>query len=495
MSTIFSTIADINYSLDNRTSCSIQRAENCDSISITSEKDLCKISSVLVSSTNCFPYFKKGLRVACHNINRLLNKLDQLKLFLVNDSPSLDVYCLSETFLTGTINNSCLCIDGYTFVRKDRLNKRGGGLIMYVRDGISYKRRKDLEGHIETLCIEIKYSNRSILLTSVYRPPNNDSDSIQHWLSNMEESMYKIYSENKPTILMGDINIDIMSDKKDKLQESWISLTTNIQLNQIIKEPMRVTNTSETLIDHIYVSDDLPVLYSSPIKYSISDHFPVFAVFKMTNIDYNKNDGRHKTIMSDLQNAPWLTNGAENISMDQYLQSFISTFTKIIDKHLPLVTKRIKRPKQPEWISNNILLAINKRENAKKNKDEQNYKYRRNEATKLIRDAKNELYSESIKLYKYDPKKLCKVFNELNNKCNFFKNNKTITYENKTFTEDADIANTFNKYFTSVSEKYLNKEKSLSPNLKKLEAFITTKLPKENIFNIPYITEDRGFCL
>ena len=108
--------------------------------------------------------------------------------------------------------------------------------------------------------------------------------------------MYKMYSENKPTILMGDINIDIMSDKKDKLQESWISLTTNIQLNQIIKEPTRVTNTSETLIDHIYVSDDLPVSYSSPIKYSISDHFPVFAVFKMTNIDYNKNDGRHKTI-------------------------------------------------------------------------------------------------------------------------------------------------------------------------------------------------------
>ena len=345
--------------------------------------------------------------MACHNINRLLNKLDQLKLFLVNDSPSLDVYCLSETFLTETINDSYLCIDGYTFVRKDRLNKRGGGLIMYVRDGISYKCRKDLERPIETLCIEIKYSNRSILLTSVYRPPNNDSDSIQHWLSNMEESMYTIY------ILMGDININIMSDKKDKLQESWISLTTNIQLNQIIKEPTRVTNTSETLIDHIYVSDDLPVLYSSPIKYSISDHFPVFAVFKMTNIDYNKNDGRHKTItyrkynnfnsatfLSDLQNAPWLTNGAENISMDQYLQSFISTFTKIIDKHLPLVTKRIKRPKQPEWISNNILLAINKRENAKENKDEQNYKYWRNKATKLIRDARKEYYSESIKLYK-----------------------------------------------------------------------------------------------
>ena len=119
-----------------------------------------------------------------------------------------------------------------------------------------------------------------------------------------------------------------------------------------------------------------------------------------------------------------------------------SQWINIIDKHLPLVTKRIKRPKQPEWISNNILLAINKRENAKKNKDEPNYKYWRNEATKLIRDAKKEFYSESIKLYKNDPKKLCKVFNELNNKSNFSNNIKTITYENKTFTNDADIANT-----------------------------------------------------
>ena len=48
--------------------------------------------------------------MACHNINRLLNKLDQLKLFLVNDSPSLDVYCLSETFLAETINDSYLVL-------------------------------------------------------------------------------------------------------------------------------------------------------------------------------------------------------------------------------------------------------------------------------------------------------------------------------------------------------------------------------------------------
>ena len=44
-----------------------------------------------------------------------------------------------------------------------------------------------------------------------------------------------------------------------------------------------------------------------------------------------------------------------------------------------------------------------------------------------------------------------------------------------------------------MSGKYLNKEKSLSPNLNKLEAFISTKLPKGNIFNIPCITQDLVF--
>ena len=79
--------------------------------------------------------------MACHNINRLINELDQLKLFLVNDCPSLDIYCLSETFLAETIIDSYISIDGYTSVRKDRLNKKEGGLLMYILEGISYKQR------------------------------------------------------------------------------------------------------------------------------------------------------------------------------------------------------------------------------------------------------------------------------------------------------------------------------------------------------------------
>ena len=51
-----------------------------------------------------------------------------------------------------------------------------------------------------------------------------------------------MYLENKPTILMGDINIDLLSEKVDRLRTSWIRLATALDLNQKIKTPTRETD-------------------------------------------------------------------------------------------------------------------------------------------------------------------------------------------------------------------------------------------------------------
>ena len=83
------------------------------------------------------------------------------------------------------------------------------------------------------------------------------------------------------------------------------------------------------------------------------------------------------------------------------------------------------------------------------------------------------------------------VFKELNHQTKNVVNITSIMYNNKTFTRAADIANIFNKHFTSVAEKYLNDtaNKSHSPNLILLKEFIKQKLRKENIFKIPLMTE------
>ena len=53
---------------------------------------------------------------------------------------------------------------------------------------------------------------------------------------------------------------------------------------------------------------------------------------------------------------------------------------------------------------------MNTRDNARKMKDEAEYKLWRNKTTFLIREAKNNFYSESIKRYKTNPKMLANVF-------------------------------------------------------------------------------------
>ena len=64
--------------------------------------------------------------------------------------------------------------------------------MIYIRNGINFHRRHDLEDKfIEMICIEIKYSNKSILLSTVYRPPDNDGDSIQNWINLMEHHYTK----------------------------------------------------------------------------------------------------------------------------------------------------------------------------------------------------------------------------------------------------------------------------------------------------------------
>ena len=192
----------------------------------------------------------------------------------------------------------------------------------------------------------------------------------------MESSLYRMYSENKPTILLGDINIDLLSEKVDKLKTSWIELTTAMGLTQIIKTLTRETDNTKTLIDHIYVNNDLPVLHSVPINYGISDHFPVFAVpnlknnSKISNKTHKQMSYRtYKTFnpdasIADLQTMPQTNINTTSHTTDECLESFPCTFSNIINTHLPHVTKRIKRPKQSTWITKDILLSMNKRDNS-----------------------------------------------------------------------------------------------------------------------------------
>ena len=71
-------------------------------------------------------------------------------------------------------------------------------------------------------------------------------------------------------ILLWDFNTDLLKPNK-----SWLQKLENYNLYQLISTLTRVTATSKTLIDHIYVSNKFHVIETCVPVFSCSDHFPV----------------------------------------------------------------------------------------------------------------------------------------------------------------------------------------------------------------------------
>ena len=71
---------------------------------------------------------------------------------------------VTETWLHDISNINVYNIDGYNLIHKDRPDKRGGGVAIYVLNGVDYQLRNDLSTYLspseaESLFIEVKHIN------------------------------------------------------------------------------------------------------------------------------------------------------------------------------------------------------------------------------------------------------------------------------------------------------------------------------------------------
>ena len=123
------------------------------------------------------------------NINSLRNKIDDLR--EVCKKVQIDILCIDETKLDDSFPDSQFKINGYQFLflRRDRGN-RGGGKIVFIKQGLIVNRLKQLETKIsETISLELTISNKKWLLVFAYRPSNNVNKQL--FFNELTESLVK----------------------------------------------------------------------------------------------------------------------------------------------------------------------------------------------------------------------------------------------------------------------------------------------------------------
>ena len=171
---------------------------------------------------------------------------------------------------------------------------------------------------------------------------------------------------------------------------------------------------SKTLIDHIYVSNLSNITEYSVPCYAISDHYPVCVTWKKSFANNKKSSNKityrrtnyldEDQFINDLLNTPFNCCYETNLDPDVALQSWYKAFSSVIDHHMPIISKRVKHPTQPKWITTDILQRCIKGTNTRSKTIM--LSIWRNRVLRLVRNLKKKFYINSIEQNKNSPKEL-----------------------------------------------------------------------------------------
>ena len=405
----------------------------------------------------------KGFKIAHLNIQSVRFKVDNLKILLVQNH--IDILCITESWLDCNIGNNEIQIDGYNICRLDRIHKGHGGILYYIKDGIVFKEKSDLQNtDVESLWIELNLPfSKPILLGTVYRPP----DSKAEYNDKLDILFQNTTSDYEDVAIVGDFNLDISKRcNASKIKK----LSTHSNLSQLINDYTRITETTKSKLDLAFVSKPDKISCSGVHSLGLSDHSLIYIVRKNNKVKVPpkfiksrsfKKLNEHAFIDS-IKQTNW-KNVMNEIDVDNAYNTFQSMFDNVCDVHCPIKEKRIKGS-FPEWINGDYIKLCKDRDfyysRAHKSNDEDDWKMARqlrNKVNKLNRSLKKSYCNKAINENVNNSKKLWSTIKKL-----IPKNTSSIssvqTHDGFT-SNDKETADQFNSYFTSIGNNLAAKFK------------------------------------
>lgn len=227
---------------------------------------------------------------------------------------------------------------------------------------------------------------------------------------------------------MGDFNLDWQSSASSYLKE----VSGNLGLSQLVREPTRPNpkNVSKSsLIDLIFSNRSDKISACGVFPQGISDHCPI-ACIRDSHLVKNKTltvlrrsfkSFNEQAFVEDLVTSNSHLN-LESTDVQVALDSFVSSFNTIANKHAPLKRIHIKNRVTP-WFSQELSSLFNDRNvawsRARRTGDPQlwsSFRQIRNKCTSAVRKAKSNYYLELVSSSYSNPAKFWKAVNLNKNK-------------------------------------------------------------------------------
>ena len=425
----------------------------------------CSIDTFKILKEN---FNHKGLSVVCFNIRSFDKNADEFLGYLESCEHDFDIIILTETWAKDETHTLCH-ITGYESVHNFRLNRRGGGVSIFVKEKYRFNAIENSNistDSIESVAITLSYPNsdKKINVLGLYRPPKGDSNLF---IDRLSDIINQNDLSSKDTIITGDFNICLLNEDHSTITANFMNMMSAFFFRPLITRPTRFGDNIATVIDHIWVNT--PTKVESYIFYcDITDHCPVFCRIgipvensnELVEVKFrNLSIANKQKYNNMLNNTNWnlLLNGITDTN------ELVAKLTSVIDKYydmcFPVMTKFVglKRLSKP-WITKALHKSIKKKHYlfklARQNRIDLNaYKRYSNILSTLIKTSKVSYYKNQFDTSKKDLRKTWSIINSTINPSRKRLSIHKLQHNNEIITDPTKMAEVLNAHFAGIGLK------------------------------------------
>ena len=161
---------------------------------------------------------KSEIKCVCLNARSIINKKTELNIMVDDIKPH--IIGITESWANNDIINAELGLEGYVMFRKDRIGRRGGGVLLYIKDTIpAYEVQLQEEADCnDDIWCNLVTGHTTVIIGVVYRCPNitkQNNEKIHNAINEVSKG---------DCIIMGDFNHGNI--KWDTLQSTGVEDST-----------------------------------------------------------------------------------------------------------------------------------------------------------------------------------------------------------------------------------------------------------------------------